>query len=299
MMIVRHVATSRWGQRVIFATFEGDRASVRDLDLVAPLADGPIKLDFGGHRIALGSIRSDLLISGAYQRWGVAAYRVSGTFRELWRRTDLKRVQELSLGFSEMLVAAAIAGKSLHILETETGQTISTVRGASQGQFLGRGDTVLVVGSGWFGTVEARTASFVWKRKIDNVYMLGASSNGRSITAAFSMSSEQNSSIRCYDIEGRDRWSLHLPEGFDYLSVCWCEDLDCWQALSWPSFEGGPYKLEHITEDGVPTELRVFEPRAAHAFSSDGRLLYLSNGDILDTVENRYLEPRKFTDLAD
>src|SRR5882724_12685751 len=90
---VRQLATSRRGN--VFAAGEFERGvHLYDLLTLERLRTIDTTLDFGGRRLAISNDGSTL-IAGAYQVHGIAAYSCD-TGKELWRRKDLKKVQQIN-----------------------------------------------------------------------------------------------------------------------------------------------------------------------------------------------------------
>jgi hypothetical protein len=78
-------------------------------------------LDFGGQRLAV-STDGELVIVGAYNQYGVAAYSgVHGT--EVWRRQDLKKVQNLRFGDTDLKVLCGFERGHGEVLDASNGQS--------------------------------------------------------------------------------------------------------------------------------------------------------------------------------
>jgi len=87
-------------------------------------------LDFGGHRLAISS-DGKILLAGSYYAPGLAAFSIPEN-SSLWRRTDLRQLQNLDLSSYDVTVAAGFEKGPLHVLQIENGETIEQMRGAER-----------------------------------------------------------------------------------------------------------------------------------------------------------------------
>ncbi len=78
--------------------------------------------DFGGSRLALSDERN-VLVAAAYTRHGIAGYSpLSG--EELWRRRDLKQIQELALSADGSRVFCGRESAPCEVVDVDTGETV-------------------------------------------------------------------------------------------------------------------------------------------------------------------------------
>src|ERR1700743_3832223 len=98
-----------------------------DLNSLARLRTFETTLDAGGSRLAV-SHDGGLLAVGAYQRYGIAAYR-SSDGSELWRRKDLKKGQGIRFSYNCARIVCCLDGSASERLDPLTGESGKTLRG--------------------------------------------------------------------------------------------------------------------------------------------------------------------------
>jgi outer membrane protein assembly factor BamB len=103
-----------------------------------------VRYDFGGNRMCLSRDGSTVLC-GCYCVYGLGAYDVS-TGKELWRRKDLKRVQDVQPLFHDDLVFCGREGSSGQIISITTGDTVQTLRGIKKIYASPHSSHVLLIG---------------------------------------------------------------------------------------------------------------------------------------------------------
>lgn len=92
-------------------------------------------LDFG--RIAGKGISVEMsggdssCFVGAYDAWGVARFDLQSR-KEMWRRKDLKRVQNISCGMTGSSIYVSFTGVGAQQLDFQTGETAKRFRGVSE-----------------------------------------------------------------------------------------------------------------------------------------------------------------------
>src|SRR5947209_6994529 len=124
--VIRQLAASRRGEVIAAAEFERT-VHVYDLSTLERLRTIETTLDFGGRRLAISS-DGQTIIAGAYYVDGIAAYS-GGTGVELWRRKDLKKVQQIELSSDDSHVLCCFETRSCEILNTKSGKSGQSLRG--------------------------------------------------------------------------------------------------------------------------------------------------------------------------
>jgi len=102
----------------------------------------PVLWDEGGDRVCFSSDSSRIFV-GCYEAHGLACYDArSGN--EVWRRKDLKSIQQVAASPREDLVFCGRETGASHIIEGGTGKTVMNPRGAKEAWFSPFDDSALL-----------------------------------------------------------------------------------------------------------------------------------------------------------
>jgi WD40 repeat protein len=281
---IRHLAASHTGDLLAAAEFErvvhlwnlrtGER--LRTIDTT---------LDFGGHRLAVAEDGKTIAV-GAYHVHGIAAYSAENG-SELWRRKDLKKVQQITFtGDGSRLLCCFERGscESLNALNGRSGKPLRGVRGAWESpigpiRFLERSrDYVLANSDGQLATISR--ASFA-------VLSVAFSDSQFCIT-------EAGGPVRCFAIPSAEEVWRHVPpNGTHFLYVAFSSESRRFVGVSWPYERGGQLLLhvfdrhsglpDAVVDVGAASEL-TFCWAASRLVSSSGSIFEIPSGRIAGTL---------------
>jgi len=126
---VREIAAG-YDSPIIAAVGVGDRVSVWDLSSSKKVSEFESSWDIGGQRLAV-SDDGKLCAVGAYQRYGVTVFdALKGAL--LWRRKDLRKVQNLKFSRHRKAVLVGIDEGAFHIVDAARGIDLETLRGFAE-----------------------------------------------------------------------------------------------------------------------------------------------------------------------
>jgi WD40 repeat protein len=275
---IRQLATSWTGGVIAAAEFERT-VHLYDLSTRERLRTIETTLDFGGLRLAI-SRDGRTVVVGAYQVHGIAAY--SGeTGAELWRRKDLKKVQQLNFNGDDSRVLCCFDSGPCESLNAQTGKSGKSLRGVrgawespyAPARLLRRSrDYTLAGPEGSMATVPA--ASF------------GA------LSVAFSKSlvclSEAGGPVRALDLSsGTERWRHTPPRGTHFLRVAFVESSETFVGVSWCFARAGSLLLQRFEPDGSGVVLADIGRSTKMEFASRGEWLITDAGSVYESISGK------------
>jgi hypothetical protein len=236
-----------------------------DLHRKAWIGAFPVAFDIGGARLAVDD-KGTLCVSAAYQRHGVAAYRLPDG-QILWRRPDLKKVQEVVWDKYQgrcILVRDRASAEVIDPADGRSIQKIPRVRAWYPSPYEAialREDRLLRLLE-----VPALTCRFTAEKE-----------SFASLAACFSRDavfvSEAGGALRAFCLEsGKLRWRLTHPPHQHYVSVAFCESMNCLYGIRWQFKAGMLTVLDRISPDSgeVSNSLVLSEDAATGAFAARG-----------------------------
>jgi hypothetical protein len=287
---VRHIATTWAGERVAVASFDRTVA-VWDIGSASKVAEFETVLDFGGRRLAI-SPDGTRVIAGAYQRYGIAAYEAS-TGTEIWRRSDLKKVQRITISADGVAAYCGLAGRAEHVLSLSNGETLLKLRG---------------VGDVHCSPFEP-IALYDCKTRPAALRTGGDELRGRipRITFAFLdvafapgylATSESGGPVRCFRVsDAVEMWRYAPRSGVHALTLGYDETANVLQGVFWPFVRGGTMVLRRFcTATGQLNSESPIPDSAEQQFCCRGTLLLTWDGSLLETATGKVVEKLAFPD---
>lgn len=290
---IRHLATSWDGDRLVAAAFE-HRVSVWDIASQSKITEFETTLDFGGSRLAIAPDGGRVIV-GAYDRHGIACYDAEDGY-ELWRRKDLKKVQDVTISRDGSLVWCGLNNGPLHQLELSSGITVARYRAtnritespsapirffdkshpkpelcSSDGHILGR--------------IERMTFAFL----------------NTAFGPGFVLLSDSGGPVRCIDIKTMaPRWTYVPPAGSHVLTLSFNSlDSNCY-GVEWPYQNGGSKRIVRFkTENGQAHFVAEIGDSAIEAFCKFGSRLVTWDGSIFDVASGKPIAKLGFPSVLD
>ena len=208
-------------QKISYERIEA-RLTLYNLETGRSCREFPVRFDSGGERLALSSNTRSCFV-GCYYVYGLASYSIE-TGVELWRRKDLKAVQEVTSFPSDDWVFCGREGVG-HLLCTKTGKTLEKTSGVKAvytspfSKYAMLSARSLEIHSS-FGTVVGRI-----KRTTFAVLDCAFSSDEVLI-------SEAVGNVRCFTSNTAELLWTHVPpEKGHYLNLCFCKPLNCFVGI--------------------------------------------------------------------
>ncbi len=275
---VRHVVASSTGVRVVLGAFERD-VVVHDLRSGRSSATISTTFDFGGSRLAC-SDALNVLVAASYDAHGVAAYSLA-TQRELWRRPDLRQVQNVTIARDGRGVHCGRDDGPLVLLDLFEGHTIRSVRNARDIR-PGSSDPIAFVEAPKphaHRVVDARGRTRCQVERTTFAVLDVAFAPGR-LALSFS-----GGPVRCVETRtGRELFRYEPPAGSHVRHLGYEPTIDAFCAVEWPYVHGGEMRLLHLSaESGAATTVAHLGAGGEAAFVLAGRALVLSDGRVLDS----------------
>lgn len=238
-------------------------------------------LDFGGNRLALCNPSGRLVVvAAAWERHGICGYDAMSGSR-LWQRKDLKRTQRLSPAGKGELVAAALEGQALSLLDAATGETRASISGAAS---LWQNPHAPFAVTGW-NHVVALTETVSWARRwhapIAGFALLDAAFGIDAIVVSDAHTA--HGSIYCFGVDGRLKWRHEEPPE----TLCWAlgrdDETDDWLGLEHHVNKKAPDYLARWSSTGaLISRTEVESVGGGAAFLPGGRRMVTKAGKIID-----------------
>ncbi len=290
MSSIRQFAASNTGNVFAAAEFE-QLVHLCDLSSMQLLRTLKTTLDFGGNRLAI-SEDGTVLAVGAYYTHGIALYRTADNI-EVWRRKDIKEVQQVSFCGDGTRVFCCTERKSCQVLNTARGTAftaLSQVKGIWESPF--QPVRFLEQTRGYaLTTLESPIA------RIERISfaVLGASFSESSICI-----SEAGGPVRCFDTaDGREIWRFEPAKGTHFLHVAFCRESASFVGVSWPYERGGKLLLQQFDRNsGVPKVITHVGPAIEMEFCLNGSRLISNDGSTLDVMNGRIVGKLQFPEVT-
>ncbi len=276
--LIRHLSTSYDGTVIAAAEFE-HHVQIWDIESHTRIAEFETTLDFGGRRLAISRDGKSCAV-GAYRVHGVALYDTESGM-ELWRRKDLKKVQNIRASIDGNRLWCGFEGKAFQPLNINTGLSKSSLRGVKD-IFESVYDDLLVV--------DRKGRDFKLVDCDDKQVATVPRTTFAALDFAFAPQkiavSESGGSINCYDISCGERLWEHNPgNGVHALDLAYNEDSGTFVAITWPYQEGGEHQLVNLqAETGESVCAFPIDGSHEFAFCSKGSTLISSDGKLRDTA---------------
>jgi hypothetical protein len=235
-------------------------------------ADAPVQtvLSFGGDRLALCEPGGELVIvAAAWERHGVCGYSGNNGER-LWQRKDLKRAGPLSPAGDGSLVAAAINGGALQVLNASTGDSVASVRKADRFRQSAFG---AIAATGWYqqvALVDTRDWASRWKAALKGYAVLDATFAPDGLLVS---DTGDIGHVYAFQLDGRPAWTHRLPKEMLCWAVGWDENANEWLGLAHNVNQRTPDSMLRWSRDGRLTANHPVPTVAAAAFVHRGRTL--------------------------
>ena len=269
-------------QKTSYERIEG-RLSLYDLETGRSGQAFPVRFDFGGERLALNSATRSCFI-GCYNVYGLAAYSIE-TGSELWRRKDLKAVQEVASFPFDDWVFCGREGAG-HLLCAKTGKTLEKTSGVKAvypspfSKFVMLSARSMEIHSS-FGTV-------VGKIKRTTFAVLDCAFSSDEVVI-----SEVGGNVRCFASNTAELLWTHVPpDKGHYLNLCFCKPLNCFvgiyygkgkRVVRFDRYTGKVLSTGSVMceEFGGKPQRHEFCFEGSGIFTSDLQLLSVETGKVL------------------
>ncbi len=272
----RHVVSSSTSRRVLFGAFEHS-VVIRDLVHGTQSETIHTTFDFGGRRLAL-SDELDGILAAAYDRYGLALY-TGNTGHEVWRRKDIRKVQDISLSPDGLTAYCGMEAAPLAVIDLRTGDTKRRVRG------------VRFLCASPYAPVQFADSSrpFVADARGNHLFYVDRVTFAV-LDVVFApdllVLSESGGPVRCIVLAtGHEKWRYDPPKGSHVLRVGYHEERSCVLGVEWPYAEGGPKRLLQFSPEhgAIVGALDVCELTDC-CFALAGRVLVTTEGEVIDTA---------------
>ena len=194
------------------------------------------------------------------------------------RRTDLKKVQSVSVSIDDRLIDCCFDEKPCHVLNCDTGRTIRSWRGVRSVWESLYEELMLLV-------KRASSCKRTTKREFRN------SSESRSVSSAwrsrfgFVCVSEAGGPLRCLSTgSGHEVWRFS-ERGKHFLNLAFSETANAFVCVLWPYERGGRHQLFRFQrETGAVLDVSELPQAAEFAFCQRGSRLITSDGSLINVA---------------
>lgn len=271
----RHVVASSTGSRALIGAWERTVA-VCDLPDGACSASFETIFDPGGSRLAL-SDQLNGVIAAAYHAHGLAYYSCA-TGQMLWNRSDLKKIQQLTLSTDGRTAYCGREGASLVEVDLSTGETVR-LRRATRALFEGAFDNVQLLDTARPQVLNGSGRRLFHLDRTTFAFLDVAFAPGAVVV------SESGGPVRCIDASsGKERWRYTPKAGTHVLHLAYRRDSPCILGVEWPYAKGGAKTLvQWSLAEGAVLDRRILGQPADCCFGLDGKAIVLSDGNVLPT----------------
>lgn len=271
---IRHLASSRFGDRVAAAEFE-ERMHIWDVRNLRHVGSFATILDFGGNRLAISS-DGTLCVTASFEKHGVACYSTDSG-NEVWRRADVRHSQLISFTTNDDGIIVCTDDKSTYILSRVDGRTVSAFENVHRviesewgSFFFQSGDQMKVTGPGGFVRVIPR---------------LKFAELAVAFSPAHVCLSESGGGIRCIEIgSGAEIW-CHFQKGHHATQLFYSRSEHTFFAVDFEYESGGNCRL--LRFGAMTGQMDVIAHPNFHgevAFCFDGSRVVTSSGDVIDST---------------
>ena len=282
------VVASSAGHRVLLMESEG-RVWVRSL--AERSVSTPLETTFGkgGRRVAL-SDELDAVLAGAYYDHGLALYSCR-TGREIWRRKDIKKIQDVQLARDGITAYCGRDGASLLVLDLRTGETTSAVPAASA-MYQSKFDPVHFLDGAVPQLVDNRDERVMVPRTtfafLDVVF-----APGRVCT------SESGGPVRCFDVRsGQELWRYQPAPEHHVLRLGYHESTSCVLGIErqYVSSDRSKQLVRLSLQDGSLVDSLDIGSTWSACFALAGDVLVTTNGTVCSTTDGAVIPIEQIAD---
>ena len=283
---IHHVSCSK-GFPDLFATAYTEKyVTVWSFQNKRKISELDTILDFGGRRLLISQHPFPVLITGAYQRYGLCAYDpFNGSV--IWHRKDLNKVQRLRSGVfkdGKLYISVCIQSRPCHLIDFQTGDTIVTFRGINDIYPGSKIPSAIMVDKKYIKYYSFASNSFEWKVNKIEFAVLDCH-----IGEKFILVSEVGGPLRCFDHEGNELWQWHCPEEHHILNVMWDEKSNQWFSNMFSLKDESQYFIAKFDTNGnVEIASEIFDNRDC-AFFEDSSIMVSENGAVIDVNSGKVL----------
>jgi WD40 repeat protein len=235
--------------------------------------------DFGGRRLAV-TADGRHCVAGAFDVEGIASYSCADG-AVAWCRKDLKQVQRIQISLDDRRVYCCFEQGPCHVLNPDTGKTITTWRGV-RGIWESPYEQLLLLEK---QSLEVQT------REGQKVVAIPRVTFGV-LSIAFAPGriciSESGGPVRCIDTSsGRELWRYSLVDQH-FLELAYVDEAKTFVGICWPYEHGGAHTLQRFTiESGDFSVIAELGPFGEFAFCGRGSLLIETDGSVRDVLSGR------------
>jgi hypothetical protein len=274
-MHIRHLATSFSGSRFAAAEFE-HTVHIWDLRTATRQATFNTVLSFGGRRLAI-TCDGNRCAAAAYHVRGVEAYSTSEG-AVLWRRTDLKKVQSVSVSIDDRRIYCCFDEKPCHVLSCDTGRTIRSWRGVRSVWESPYEELMLLVKRAF--VVQSHDEREISRFERESFGVLSVA-----FALGFVCVSEAGGPLRCLSTSsGYEVWRFS-ERGKHFLNLAFSETANAFVGVLWPYERGGRHQLFRFErETGAVLDVSELPQAAEFAFCQRGSRLITSDGSLINVA---------------
>jgi len=212
-------------------------------------------LDFGGNRLQIIP-KYNLIIAGAYHKYGIEAYSIL-TNKLIWKRKDLKKVQNIRLHPKKEIISCFFEDSAGQLINYCTGETINKYRGIKN-IFFDDNELYLLEESRLY--VVKKNNKIIFKINPESFAILDASFSDKYLAV-----SESGKDVRIFSLESGIEIGRYKPiEGYHILKLIYSDRNDIFVGLLWGYQSKGDYYIVHFSEKGE--EIRKI--KTLHGYAS-------------------------------
>jgi outer membrane protein assembly factor BamB len=230
-------------------------------------------LDSGGERLSI-SPRGDLCVAASYQLGVVAAYDASSGEQQ-WERTDLSEPQVVRFSEDASSMYCASDDGPCHVLDPGDGSTL---------ELLGDVRNLWLDPHNGYAVLDRETAELVDPARarvapiVRTTFAILDAAFGRD---GFVMS-ESGGPVRCFDLEGVQRWSYQPSPTCHVLTLSACPQHDAFFGIERPYQSGGPKRLIRLdARTGTSCTVCILGSVVGAVFIREGTQLLKSDGALV------------------
>jgi WD40 repeat protein len=279
MSAIRELAASGDGS-ILVAAESHSTVHLWDLNSLKRLRSFETTFEFGGRRLDVSSDGS-LIAVGAYHRHGIAVYR-SLDGAELWRRTDLKKVQQLQFSHDGRRLFCCFDISACQRLYASNGKSGGTLRGVRELWTSSIGPVCVL----------QRARDYLVTRN-GSIIAAIPKVTFAALIAAFSRSevciSEAAGPVRLFNLKsGEMVWRHDPPEGTHFRTVAYSASIDQFVGESWPFKYGGDSVLYRFSGKSGEIDRVIGVPAPGVClFCNHGSRLVTASGAVIDVPSGR------------
>ncbi|MEM7279568.1 MAG: WD40 repeat domain-containing protein [Pseudomonadota bacterium] len=272
---IRHLACSYDGDLVAAAESTGF-VQIWNVQSAAQTARFKTTLDFGGNRLAI-SRDGQHLAAGAYHDHGLTLYSTQDG-KELWRRTDLKQIQDVRISMDDAVVICGHGGDCCEMLDITSGeseQSLHPVEDLLQSAY----EDIAIVDGGRSNHYMLTDFAF---QKIAQVARTSFAALDFAFAPHLICVTESGVLVRCYGTaDGRELWRYDpgSRDGVHVITLAYNEPEDSFVGIALPYKHGGDRRLVVIrAKSGQFVSAVTLGTFSKAVFCCKGSVLLTSDG---------------------